>query len=215
MADTPENQATTGSESPIASQTPVAVLGTMAEFHQGPIPYDIRALVALVRDIRPDLLCLDITPERWHQGEFNGLPPEYREALLPLAQGSDIVVVPIGEESEPEAGTASGWREVLRGWLRKVLTALQRGAPSPDAINHGWRHDLANLLYHWLDELTGRQSSRRRDLRVAHLTRRILEATQRDPDARVLAVVNVRYCHRLRPRLRRDPRVRVVRYNDL
>ena len=45
--------------------TRVAVLGTLAEFHREPIPYDLAALVRLVTDLGPDLLCLDMTPEQW------------------------------------------------------------------------------------------------------------------------------------------------------
>ncbi len=47
--------------------TPVAVLGTLAEFHKEPIPYDMKALIGLVSDLRPDLLCLDMTFEQWWQ----------------------------------------------------------------------------------------------------------------------------------------------------
>src|SRR3990170_9094885 len=101
--------------------TPVAVLGTLAEFHREPIPYDLRALVRLVTDLRPDLLCLDITPKQWQQRDFSDLPPEYRDALLPLAHQTDIVVVPIGEEQPLAEPTAHGWRgrliTALRHWL--------------------------------------------------------------------------------------------------
>jgi uncharacterized protein len=49
-----------------------------------------------VRDIQPDLLCLDILPEQWERRDFSALPPRYRQALLPLAEQSDIVIVPVG-----------------------------------------------------------------------------------------------------------------------
>jgi len=62
--------------------TKVAVLGTLAEFHREPIPYDLRELIRLVMDLRPDLLCLDITPDQWQRRDFGDLPPEYRDALL-------------------------------------------------------------------------------------------------------------------------------------
>jgi hypothetical protein len=78
-----------------ASSTPVAGLGTIAEFHCELIPYDLTALIRLVRDIQPDLLCLDILPEQWERRDFLALPPQYRQALLPLAEQSDIVIVPV------------------------------------------------------------------------------------------------------------------------
>jgi hypothetical protein len=75
--------------------TPVAVFGTLAEFHQEPIPYDLAALVGVVSERRPDPLCLNIAPEQWKRGEFGDPPPEYWEALLPLARQTDIVVAPV------------------------------------------------------------------------------------------------------------------------
>jgi hypothetical protein len=58
-----------------APRTRVAVVGTIAEFHREPIPHDLAALVSLVQEQRPDLLCLDITTEQWASGAFDDLPP--------------------------------------------------------------------------------------------------------------------------------------------
>src|SRR3972149_11760769 len=93
-----------------APRTPVAVIGTLAEFHREPIPYDLSTLVRLVHDLKPDLLCLDITPDQWQRRDFADLPPEYREALLPLAHQTDIVVVPLAGGRPPQGPTAAGWR---------------------------------------------------------------------------------------------------------
>src|SRR5512138_433960 len=127
----------------MTERTPVAVLGTLAEFHREPIPYDLKALVQLVTAVQPDLLCLDMTPEQWRQRHFDDLPPEYREALLPLAHQTDIVVVPIAERPAPPEPSAPGWRGSLIRTLRGWLAELQRRAPGPAAVNHGPRHDLA------------------------------------------------------------------------
>jgi hypothetical protein len=58
-------------------RTPVAVLGTLAQFHREPIPYDLAALVRLVTDLRPDLLCLHMTSEQWRRRDSSELPPEW------------------------------------------------------------------------------------------------------------------------------------------
>jgi hypothetical protein len=58
-------------------------LGTLAEFHREPIPYDLEALVELVADLNPDFVCLEMTPEQWRQQDFDDLPPEYRDACCP------------------------------------------------------------------------------------------------------------------------------------
>lgn len=110
-------------------RTRVAVLGTLAEFHTEPIPYDIRALVRLVTDVRPELLCLEITSEQWQQRDFVVLPPDYRDGLLPLAHQTDIVVVPIAGDHAAREPTAMGWRGILTSSLRGCLIALQVAGP--------------------------------------------------------------------------------------
>src|SRR3989337_611521 len=115
-------------------KTRVAVLGTLAEFHKEPIPYDLAALLKLVAGLQPDLLCLDLTSEQWLQQDFSGLPPEYREALLPLADQTDIVVVPIAGEYPPIEPARQGLAGLVIRLSRRWLAFLQRPAPGPEAI---------------------------------------------------------------------------------
>ncbi len=198
-----------------AVRTPVAVLGTLAEFHRDPIPYDLNALIRLVREVQPDLLCLDITPEQWQRGDFIDLPPEYREALLPLAHQTDIVVVPIAGDRPPAEPTAPGWRGRLIGLLRRWLAYVQRTAPGPAALNDGPRHHLADFLYWLASSLAGRGTVRAWKTHTDHLVRQVLDVAHRDPGRRVLVVVNLRHCHHVRPALRHHPEVHVVSYSTL
>ncbi|MBI3747305.1 MAG: hypothetical protein HY262_00425 [Chloroflexi bacterium] len=210
--------------------TPVAVVGTLAEFRSEPTPYDLAALVDFVRTIGPDLLCLDMTLEQWQRRDFGGLPPEYRDALLPLAQQTDIVVVPIGDDAQPGGSTAvdgttgvpAGPRRWLFDRLRAAVGSLQRGAESPVAVDRGARHWMAELLYHLMDWLSGGSSAHRGPTTshgaIAHreaLAERVAELAGRDTGRRILVVVNARYCHYLRRALGRHPEVRLVRYADL
>lgn len=196
------------------SFTRVAVLGTLAEFHCEPIPYDLAALVRLVTDLGPDLLCVDMTSEQWQRRDFGGLPPEYRDALLPLAHQTDIVVVPIAGRNPPQEPAAPGWRGKIIALLRQWLAYLQRTAPGPDAINGGVRHFLANVFYYLSVSLAGRDARRAVRSHTDHLIQKVLELVQHDPGRRVLVVVNVQHCHHIRPALRQH-RIRVVRYPEL
>ncbi|MCH7662719.1 MAG: hypothetical protein IH859_02490 [Chloroflexi bacterium] len=195
--------------------TPVAVLGTLAEFHREPIPYDLTALVQLVSDIRPDLLCLELTAEQWQRRDFRDLPPEYSDALLPLAHQSDMVVVPIAGERPPAEPTASGWRGNVIAALRGWLATLQRTAPNPAAVNGGLRHFVADLLYGMIAALAGGKSLRTWRAHTDQLVKQVLEVARRDPGRRVLVAVNVRHCHHIRDALRKHREVHLLRYSDL
>jgi hypothetical protein len=199
----------------MTDRTPVAVLGTLAEFHREPIPYDLKALVQLVTAVQPDLLCLDITAEQWRRRDFAELPPEYRDGLLPLARQTDMVVVPIAEDRPPGEPTASGWRgraiHGLRGWL----AGLQRRAPGPAAINQGPRHEIANLLYHLIAVLAGGDGPRPAQGHADYLTQQVCALAHRETGRRILVVVNVRYCHLIRARLGQHPEIEIRGYAQL
>lgn len=216
-------------EDTVSALTPVAVVGTLAEFRSEPTPYDLAALVDFVRSIGPDLLCLDLTLEQWQRRDFGGLPPEYRDALLPLAQQTDIVVVPIGDEARPEGSSANaaaasgpiGGRKWLSARLQATAGSLQRGAQSPVAVDRGARHWSAEMLYHVIDWLQGGSALHGESAlhgAVVHreaLAERVADLARRDSGRRILVVVNARYCHYLRRALARRPEIALVRYADL
>lgn len=196
----------------------VSVIGTLAEFRPEPVPYDLGELVSFVEAIGPDLLCLDMTLEQWQRRDFGGLPFEYRDALLPLATQTDIVVVPIGDAAEPgdreETGEAGAWGSRGR-YLRSMLARIQRGMDTPVAVGEGWRHLVAETLLHLLDHQDGGPARRRIGAHRDALVERIVELARREPERRILVVVNARHCHRLRQALRAYPEVALVRHSSL
>jgi hypothetical protein len=194
--------------------TQIAVLGTLAEFHHEPIPYDMAALVSLVTKINPDMLCLEMTPEQWQQRDFSQLPPEFGEALLPLAHQTDMVVVPVAGDSPPEP-TAPGLRGTLIRLIRRWLAALQKRAPNPASINSGWRHFIADLFYILIDWLAGRHTRSVWKQHTDRVVMEVLNAIRRDPGCRVLVVANVRHCHHIRYKLKKYPEVQTVSFNEL
>lgn len=196
-------------------RTSVAVLGTLAEFHREPIPYDLPALVRLVTALRPDLLCLDLTEQQWQQRDFGDLPPEYRDALLPLAHQTDMVIVPVGGARPPAQPTAPGWRGRAISRMRESLARLHRAAPGPAAVNSGPRHFIADQLYESILLLAGQQARRAWKAHTHDLVRRVIDVTRRDPQATVLVVVNVRHCHHMRRALRKHASIKLVSYRSL
>lgn len=204
-------------------RSPVAVVGTLAEFRPDPTRYDLATLVRFVRDIGPDLLCLDMTLAQWQRRDFGGLPIEYRDALLPLADQTDIVVVPIGDGGGSEESTdvedgsrgPAGPRRRLTRRLNGAVASLESGVRSPVAVDQGVRHHVAETLYHVIDWLHGPSSVHAVHAHRDALVQRIVEVARHDAGRRILVVVNARYCHHLRRELRRQPEVSVVSYSEL
>lgn len=199
----------------INGRTRVAVLGTLAEFHNGAIPFDLAGFLAMVAAINPDLLCLDITPRQWCERDFDGLPLEYRDALLPLARQTDIVVVPIGTVVPPSNEAVGKRRRQLIDWLRRWIVAIQRTVPAPDAASQGWRHTATNYLYAAIRLLSAGNIKGELTDYVNALVRKVIEVSQQDPGSRVLVVVNVQHCHIVRRRLRDFPDVEVANFRNL
>lgn len=189
------------------ARTPVAVLGTLAEFHREPIPYDLDALVRLVSALRPDLLCLELTIDQWQRQDFSHLPPETAQALLPLASQTDMVVVPVAGEEPPPEPAAPGLRGTMIRLLRRWLAVLQKAAPGPAAINSGWRHLVADSLYILTAWLAGPHTWRTWKRYTSRVVQEVLQTIRRDPGRRVLVVANVRHCHHIRHQLSRYPEV--------
>jgi hypothetical protein len=156
-----------------------------------------------------------MTPEQWQQRDFGGLPPEYQEALLPLAYQTDIVIAPIAGEHLPEESVTRGWRLKAITMLRHWLAILQRTAPGPDAVNQGLRHHVADFFYDLSAWLSGPATRRKLRDHTRHLTQAVLELARRDPGTRIMVVVNVRHCHIIRAALRKYQEIQVVKYSDL
>lgn len=201
--------------SAVLSPTPVAVLATIGELHREALTYDLRALVQLVTGMRPDLLCLDLTPDQWRRRDAADLPPEYREALLPLADETDIVVVPIAGESLLEDPAAMGWRGIALRPLHAWFARLQCTAPGPAALSRGPRLVVANLLYGLMAALAGNGTRSRWQAYAAELAQRVIDTVRRDPGRRVLVAVGARHCHQVCRALEQYPEVRIVRISEL
>jgi hypothetical protein len=195
--------------------TRIAVLGTLAEFHQDPLTYDLETLMHLVAEINPDLLCLDMTLEQWQEQDFGRLPEEYSQALLPLAAQTDIVVVPIGGERVMPRSLATGWRGVVINGTRKLLNWIHSSAAGPDAINQGWRHDVGNMLYTLARNLAGDQTVHVYHAHIEQVSQAVLEAAQNNPGNRILVVTNIQYCHHIRPLLQQQSGIIETSYKDL
>ncbi len=196
-------------------RTRIAVLGTMAEFHNEAILLERSSLLELVATVNPDLLCLDITPKQWHERDFDRLPSEYRQALLPLASQTDIVVAPIGENVAPPNRVLGGWKHLVINWLHNWINLIQCTTPKLTTANLGWRLDLVNYLYYIIQWLSGSNVNREARTHIDNLAQEILALSQRDPNTRILVVVNVQYCYVIQKRLRKCKELNITTCSKL
>lgn len=203
-----------------ATRSRVAILGTLAELHLEPIQYNLKVLRRLVKDIQPDLLCAEIHPDDWQVGELTSLPPEYREALVPLSRRTDIIIVPVSGSRERELFVPRGERlAVLRSLIVRLLNGqlrlMQRLANGPGAINSGFFGWMCDDVCRFTAWVCGQQAQQAWEQANQAIVNNILNAIQRDPGQRVLVTVDCRRRHQLDQALRRLPEVELVDYRHL
>src|SRR6266511_6391587 len=105
----------------MTNKTRVAVLGTLAELHREPIRYNLACLTDLVEELNPDLLFAELQRDVWEAGDVSDAPIEYREALIPLAARTNIVIVPVQgaagcELDIPRDGRRARLRRAILRW---------------------------------------------------------------------------------------------------
>jgi hypothetical protein len=110
---------------------------------------------------------------------------------------------------------ATGWRGAMITAVRKLLSWIQSGAPGPDAINQGWRHDVGNSLYTLTRRLAGDRVSHAYHNHIEQVSQAALAAARNNPGNRILVVTNIQYCHHIRPLLQQQPGIIETSYKNL
>ena len=204
----------------LTTKSRVAILGTLAELHREPIRYNLNALRRLVKELQPDLLCAEIHPNDWQTGDLSQLPPEYREALVPLSRRTDIIIVPVSNSRERELVAPWGQRWLrLRAWMVRLLNGqlrlMQRLANGPRAINSGFFGLICDGTCSLTAWVCGPEARHAWDESNQAILDNIIAAIRRDPGRRVLVTVDCRRRHRLEHSLRHAPEVELVDYRQL
>ncbi len=210
----------TESKEPLKIKSRVAVLGTLAELHQEPIKYNLKTLRQLVKEIEPDLLCAEIRPNDWQAGDLSRMPPEYAEALVPLARRTNIIIVPVSCSTGRELVAPRGrhWLRLRGGIVRLLngqLRLMQRLANGPETINSGSFGMFCDTVCSLTAWVCGPEARQRWDESNRAILDNVLAAIRRDPGSRVLVTVDCRRRHRLEHSLRNLPDVELVHYRQL
>jgi hypothetical protein len=202
------------------TKTRIAILATLSNLHRQPIRYDLAELSRIVTRVQPDLLGVEIERDDFERDDLARAPVEVREALIPLARHSDIVVVPIGAGLEeelraPRQGWLLGLRAALIHWLDGVLTQMQIWANGAREVNSAIVSHACGLICHLEEHTCGEGGRRAWQAANRKMLENIVAMAQRDPQARILVALQCRRKHWLEPKLRRLPDIELVNYWEL
>lgn len=200
----------------MTGKTRIALLGTLSELHRQAIRYDLNELRRIVAEVQPDLLGLELERAEFERGDLAHASVEVREALVPVAQRSDTVIVPVGAASSDELrATRIGYRSTLVRLLDAVLSLVQRTANDARRVNSAVVSHACGLICHMEERACGELGRAAWQRTNEHILANIREMTGRDPGTRVLVAVQCRRKHWLEPKLRKLPDVELVNFWEL
>jgi len=193
--------------------TRLAVLATIGDLHALSAGYDLTRLSEVVAQVAPDFLCLEVTRQAWESGDLHNAPLPVHAALAPIAERSDMVVLPVlpspGEYAtfSPAGGFAAAL-ERLHRWV-------QRRAAGPLTLNRPAYAAFCHTVCHLQQRAWSPEALAAWDAQNAGLAGNILEAIRQDPGRRALVVAQCQRVHQLEPALRSQPDVEFVPYWEL
>lgn len=198
-------------------KTRIALLSTLSDMHTQPIQYDLAALAAIVNQTKADLLGVELPRQDWEANRLDQAPVEVQRSLLPLAELSDLVIVPLAPDTRQfnDFAPETGWRASLARRLDGTLRRAQRAANRAEAI-HGWVFEGVCHTLCMLNEMSWDAEARRAwEEQNQGMLDNILQAARRDPGRRMLVAVQCQRVHWLQPRLKRVPDIELVDYREL
>jgi len=199
------------------TKTRLALLSTLSDMHTQPIRYNLDALAAIVDQVAPDLLCVELPQDEWEMGRLDRAPVEVGRSLLPLAELSNTVVLPVAPDARQfnDFAPKTGWRAGLARRLDQALRWAQRTANNPEAI-HTWLFEGTCHTLCALSEMSWDAQARRAwAAQNQAMLDNILRAARRDPGRRILVAVQCQRIHWLEPRLKRVSDIELVGYREL
>lgn len=199
------------------TKTRLALLSTLADMHTQSIRYNLTALADILTQVAPDLLYVEVPLRDWELGRLDQAPVEVQRSLLPLAELSRTVVVPVAPDARQfnDFAPRTGWRAGLARWLDQALRWAQRQANSAEAI-HAWPFEgVCHTLCH-LSQLSWDAAARRAwEEQNQGMLDNIQQAIRRDPGHRILVAVQCQRTHWLTLRLKKMLDIELVDYREL
>lgn len=207
-----------------SKKTTVYVLATLHQFHADSKTYSFEGLSAIIRSLRPDVICVELTPADLKSRKPQKTKQEYQKSVFPMAYRYGLEMVPLEpdeplfsslvslnvqsdkrlrETSADKAAAFSIYNDALYGHLFSAWDSpLAVNSPATDA-QFEVKHDFQNALYGPDQERVWREWNE-------HFLRKILETADRFKGKRVLVLVGVEHTYWLRHKLRERTGVSLV-----
>ncbi len=202
----------------MASKTRLAILSTLAETHTEAIQYNLKALATVIEYLNPDMLCVELPRRHWELHDLSHASIEVRESLLPIADLTDVVVLPmmsLDTRQFADFMPKSGWRGWCADSLSRALVRAQRAANDIDTIHAKTYQNMCHTLCR-TSELFWTAEARREWHEQNHaMLNNILLAIRQDPGRRVLVALQCQRVHWLEPKLKKIPDIDLVDFRDL
>jgi hypothetical protein len=199
------------------TETRLALLSTLSDMHTQPIQYNLAALTGIVHQVSPDFLCVELPRSDWERRNFEQASVEVQRSLLPSAEVSDVVIVPVASDLRQfdDFVPQAGWRAGLARRLARTLRRAQRAANKAEAVHALAFQSVCHTLC-LLNEMSWDADARK----AWHAQNRamldnILQIARRDPGRRMLVAVQCQRTHWLASRLKKVPDIELVDYREL
>jgi len=198
------------------TKTRLALLSTLSDMHTQPIQCNLAALAGIVHQVSPDFLCVELPRNDWEAGHLEQAPVEVQHSLLPSAELSDVVIVPVAPDARQfnDFAPKSGWRAGLAHRLAQALRRVQRAANKAEAVHAIPFQSVCHTLC-LLNEMSWDAKARRtwHEQNQAMLDN-ILQIARRDPGRRMLVAVQCQRTHWLAPHFKKVADIELVDYRE-
>ena len=207
-----------------AGPSEVYVLATLYQRHDSTPAYGHDTLRALIERIAPEVVVLDVSPKELREQAVHPSKREYPAVIFPLVQERGLRAYP-GEPDEPEftrivqgLGAAlqqfrTGHAEVAaadRAYQEATLRALAHLWRTPADVNGAVTDQLLAARRAYQDRMAGPEVAEAWRRWNEHAVSVVRQAQRENPGRRILVLVGVENCARLRASLARLPELRVV-----
>ena len=215
-------------ESHAQARSTVFVLSTLHQFHSDSSFYSFTTLSNIVRDLKPDVICVELTPTDLASRKEQKTKQEYPKSIFPLADKYGYRMVPM-EPGEPlftelVGLTRQSERELRENhpdkaeafsiFTEELYKQLFAQWDSVLAINSQITDSNFEVKHRYQNALFGAKQEGAWEEWNKHFLQTIVDTAQKYKGKRIVVLVGVEHAYWLRARLRTEKSIRLKVSSD-